>query len=76
MIEVNNGNVKLCGSKIEIQSEAAILLRSLKETLNEHEYNMVIALAEMSKDELRAKSLETTMELFSILFGGKKEEEK
>ena len=76
MIDVNNGNVKLCGSKIEIQSEAAILLRSLKETLNEHEYNMVIALAEMSKDELRAKSLETTMELFSILFGGKKEEEK
>lgn len=76
MIEVNNGNIKLFGSKIEIQSEAAILLRSLKETLNEHEYKRVIELAEMSKDELRAKSLETTMELFSILFGGKKEEDE
>lgn len=76
MIKVDERTVTLDGTKTTIMAEATILLKILKETLSEEEYKKILETAELSSEEIRAKSVQTTLEVLSMLFGSKFKEDK
>ncbi len=76
MIKVDKGTVTLDGTKTTIIAEAIILLKILKETLSEKEYEKILETAELSSEEIRAKSVQSTLEVLNMLFGSKFKEDK
>lgn len=76
MIKVDKGTVTLDGTKTTIIAEAIILLKILKETLSEKEYEKILETAELSSEEIRAKSVQSALEVLNMLFGSKFKEDK
>lgn len=76
MIKVDEGTITLDGTKTTIIAEAIILLKILKETLSEKEYEKILETAELSSEEIRAKSVQSTLEALNMLFGSKFKEDK
>lgn len=76
MIKVDKGTVTLDGTKTTIMAEAVGLLKILKETLSEEEYERILETAELSSEEIRAKSVQSTLEVLNMLFGSKFKEDK
>lgn len=76
MIKVDKGTVTLDGTKTTIIAEAIVLLKILKETLSEKEYEKILETAELSSEEIRAKSVRSTLEALNMLFGSKFKEDK
>lgn len=52
MIKVKDGEVTFRGTRGNIMAEAATVLHTLKETVSEEEYKMVIRLADKDKEQL------------------------
>lgn len=53
MINVNNGNVSVEGSKVELMAELACLIKVLREdAFSKEDVDEVVKAAEMSPDEL------------------------
>ena len=76
MIKVNEKTITLNGTKTTIMAEAVVLLKALKETLSEEEYERILETAELSSEEIRAKSVQSTLEVLNMLFGSKFKEDK
>lgn len=76
MIKVDERTITLDGTKTTIMAEATILLKTLKETLSEEEYGRILEIAELTSEEIRAKSVQTTLEVLGMLFGSKFKEDK
>lgn len=76
MIKVDKKTITLDGAKTTIMAESVVLLKALKETLSEEEYERILETAELSSEEIRAKSVQTTLEVLGMLFGSKFKEDK
>lgn len=58
MIKCVKGFVEIKGSKNEVAAETAILLRSLREHINEDEFKEVIENSKKTDDEIEAEARE------------------
>ena len=54
MIKAKDGEVILEGERCNVIAEAVTVLRTLKETVSEKEYKMVIELADKSPQQVKA----------------------
>lgn len=68
MIKAKDGEVAFRGGKIYVMAEAVAILRTLKETVSEEEYEMVIRLADKSEQQLSGE-VEEALEKLKKLFG-------
>ena len=73
MISVENGTVKVKGTRIDLMADLTIIMRSMleQEIIDEDLLAKVVAMATMSEDELKGadKSLREFLALASMLFG-------
>ena len=56
MIKAEHGEVTLRGIKSHVMAEAVTILRTLKETVSEEEYKVVIRLADKSEKQLSGEA--------------------
>lgn len=68
MIKVKDGEVTFRGIKSHVMAEAVTVLRTLKETVSEEEYKIVIRLADKSEKQLSGEA-ERMREVIKKLLG-------
>lgn len=68
MIKAEDGEVTFRGTKSHVMAEAVTVLRTLKETVSEEEYKIVIRLADKSEKQLSGEA-ERTREVIKKLLG-------
>ena len=68
MIKAEDGKVTFRGKRSEIMAEAVTILSTLKESLSEEEYKMVIRLADKSEKQLSGE-VEGAREMLKKLLG-------
>ena len=68
MIKAEDGEVTFRGIKSHVMAEAVTVLRTLKETVSEEEYKMVIRLADKSEKQLSGET-ERMREVIKKLLG-------
>jgi hypothetical protein len=68
MIKAEDGEVTFRGIKSHVMAEAVTVLRTLKETVSEEEYKIVIRLADKSEKQLSGET-ERMREVIKKLLG-------
>ena len=68
MIKAKDGEVTFRGIKSHVMAEAVTVLRTLKETVSEEEYKIVIRLADKSEKQLSGET-ERMREVIKKLLG-------
>lgn len=68
MIKAKDGEVTFRGTRSNIMAEAVTVLRTLKESVSEEEYKMVIRLADKSEEQVKDEA-ERARETLKKLLG-------
>lgn len=68
MIKAKDGEVTFRGTRSNIMAEAVTVLRTLKESVSEEEYKMVIRLADKSEEQVKDEA-ERAGEMLKKLLG-------
>ena len=80
MIKCENGFLEIKGEKTKIMADAVCILKALKQSLSQEDYEKVIEISEMTDEDVKRKVQERKDELnrmanqfFRMLFSGEGE---